>query len=151
MMMSVGMISFHAAPSSSPGPGANRYYSVGKKTRNTPRMQKPLLVLVLLFFSFTGWCSHSEAGLPVILNRRRQFLQVRQKARDLPYILLAERFVPGGHPGVTDAGTDGVKDMPLGIVRRIGDEIRSRRVKRVTQRGGFAIQSTVAESAVHGV
>ena len=74
-----------------------------------------------------------------------------RKRGDLPHVLIGESFVPGGHACVTDAGADGVEDVPLGIVGRIGDEIRRRRIERVGESGGLAVESSVAESAVHGV
>jgi hypothetical protein len=41
--------------------------------------------------------------------------------------------------------------VPLGIVRRIGDEIGRGRVEGVGERVGFAVEASVTEGAIHGV
>src|ERR1700680_1834769 len=81
--------------------------------------------LVFLFTRFAGWSGYADGGLPVVLNGGWQFFHMRYEAGDLPHVFRAKRFFPGGHAGVTDAGADGVEDVPLRITGRIGDEIGS--------------------------
>src|SRR5271157_3714892 len=161
MMMSVGMISFHAGPRFRiEGRMQTNYYSGSRPlTRdcilplsgNCPEPRAPVPGLSLLLLLFTAWGRYAEAGLPVVLHGGRQLFHVREEAGDLPHILLAESFFPGGHAGITNAGADGVEDMPLGVVGWVGDEIGSWRVEGVGERSRFPVECTVTDGAVHGV
>ena len=62
-----------------------------------------------------------------------------------------ESLVPSGHAGVTHPCANGVEDVPLGIVGRIGDQVRRRRIEGIAERGGLAIEASVAQGAIHGV
>src|ERR1700693_4642474 len=106
---------------------------------------------VFLFALFAGWCRHAEGGLPIVLHGGGQFFHVRDEAGYFPHVLLAESFLPRGHAGVTDASADGVEDVPLGVVGRIGDEVGSGWVEGVGERDGLAVESTMADGTVHSV
>jgi hypothetical protein len=111
-----------------------------------------VVVLVSGFFLFVGWGRGGiEVCFPVFLGGGREFIEVGEQHGDLPHVLLAEGFVPGGHAGVTDAGADGIEDVPLGVVGCIGDQVWRRRVERHGERGGLAVEASVAQGAVHGV
>src|ERR1700756_1796594 len=77
-----------------------------------------------------------EVGFPEVLDSGWKFIHMREEHGDLPHVGGCEGFVPSGHAGVTDAGANSVENVPFGIVGRIGDEIRRRRVKRRRERGG---------------
>src|SRR5271169_1860814 len=81
----------------------------------------PCRRLVFLFLFFAGWCGYPKTRLPVLLNGGWHLFHVRDEGGDLPHVLLAESFLPGGHAGVTDTRSDGVEDVPLGVIRGIRD------------------------------
>src|SRR5271169_3600384 len=112
------------------------------------------LVMVVLFSAvllfFAGGGRDIEIGPPIFLDGRREFIEVGEQHGDLPHVRFAQRLVPGGHAGVPNAGADGVEDVPLRVVGRVGDEIRWWGIKRSGQGRGFAIEASVAEGAVHG-
>ena len=76
---------------------------------------------------------------------------MREKSSYFPAVLLAESLVPGGHPGVADARRDGVIDVPLGVVERMQNDLRHRRVEGMLQRAGLVVEGAVADGAIHGV
>ncbi len=79
-------------------------------------------------FFMTGLWADPERFFPVLLNSRRKLVQARKKCRHLPHVLLAERFIPCGHAAVADAGSDSVKNVPLGIIERLEDKLRRGRI-----------------------
>ncbi len=70
---------------------------------------------------------------------------------DLPHVLFGENALPGGHARIADAGADGIEDVPFGIVGRVGDEVGRGRIEIAGKRSRLAVETSVAESAVHGV
>ena len=112
-----------------------------------------VVVHLSVFFLFIpdGGGRDAETRFPIILYGGREFIEMGEEHGDLPHILFAESFVPGGHAGVTDAGAHGVEDVPLGVVGRVGDEIGRWRIERCGESGRFAVEASVTESAVHGV
>src|ERR1700728_376182 len=145
MMMSVGMISFHADHGFNSGSIATEYYSVWKRllrggcaahqcaAHQADSAVRLMMVAIVHSFFFLDIRLDPEAGFPIFLHRRWKLIEVGEQHGDLPHVLLAESFVPGGHAGVAHTGTDGVEDVPLRIVGRVGDEIRRRRIKRHRQ------------------
>ena len=93
----------------------------------------------------------AETGLPIFLDCGWEFVHMREEHCDLPHVGRGESLVPSGHAGVTDASANGVEDVPLGIVRWIGDQIRRRRIKGVGERGGLALEASMAQGAIHSV
>src|SRR5580692_5397568 len=96
--------------------------------------------MAIPLFRALGRRTHAISLLPVILYFRRQFLNAREKCRHLPDVLIADRLTPGRHAGVTNSGADSVIDMPFGIIERVENELRHRRVKRLLERAGFVVE-----------
>src|ERR1700728_5123854 len=94
------------------------------------------LLSVVFPLSASCW-SNVEGILPVLLNPSREFIHMGEKRSNFPHILLGEDAVPGGHTGVTDAGADRKEDVPLGIIRRIGNQVGNRRIEVLGQRCGL--------------
>src|SRR5258708_32008503 len=92
-----------------------------------------LVVIVLLHRLFLSFASrrNSELGLVVLLYGGREFIKMGEQGGDLPRVLFAQGFFPGGHAGVAHSGADGVEELALLIVGRIGYEVRSGRIKRL--------------------
>src|SRR3954470_17384466 len=93
----------------------------------------------------------AETRLPILLNGGWKLIHVCKKRGDLPDVVIRQSFVPGGHAGVTDASANGVKDVPLGVVGRIRDEVWRRRIKRGRESGRLAVEASVTKGAIHGV
>src|SRR5579871_2303721 len=110
-----------------------------------------LLVFLFVWLGFVRRSGGVEIGLPIVLDSGWKFIHVREECGDLPHVLVGQGFVPGGHSGVANAGANRVIDVPLGIVGRIGDEVRRRRIEGSRERRGLAVEGSVAKSAIHGV
>src|SRR6185369_1365351 len=110
-------------------------------------------VMMLVLFSLGSGCGRRDPGrfLPIVLHRRRKFLDARQEGRDFPHVRFTQSLVPGGHPGVADAGAHGVVNVPLGIVHGLDDQLRSWRVAGPPEVAGFVVEVAVTSGAVHGV
>jgi hypothetical protein len=111
------------------------------------------MLIVVLVRAFTRMALRRDAKVrfPVLLNCRWKLVQSRQKRGQFPHVLITECMAPCRHPGVTNTSSDGVVNMPLGIIERIENELRRRRVHRVLEQAGLVIQSSVAHRAIHGV
>src|SRR5215472_18308362 len=107
-----------------------------------------MMFIPFLLFRFR-W--RAEVRFPVRLCSRGKLVQVSEEHGHFPHVIAAECLVPGGHARVADASADGVEDVPIGIVRRIGNEIRWWWIKGCSERRRFAVEASVAESAVHGI
>src|ERR1700731_4144687 len=92
-------------------------------TQNRPA-RKPSVVIDFLqrLFRF-GLRRNAKSFLVVVLHCRRKFVEVGEKARDFPDILLAKSLVPSGHSRVTDSSANRIENVPLGVVGRIGDQV----------------------------
>src|SRR5689334_2071275 len=110
-----------------------------------------MLVAFLFAFLLFRFRWRTEVRLPVLLRSGRKLVQVSEEHGYFPHVIAAECLVPGGHARVADASADGIEDVPIGVVRRIGNEIRWWWIKGRCERRRFAIKSSVAESAVHGI
>jgi len=110
-----------------------------------------IVFLSALFLFVVHWRGGAEAGLPIFLHAGRKLVEMRKQHSDFPHFLLAESLIPSRHTGVTYAGANGVENVPLGIIGRIGNEIWRRRIKGVRQSLRLAVEASVAEGAVHGV
>src|SRR5438094_9396496 len=99
-------------------------------------------------FFMTGLWADPERLLPIFLNRRRKLVQARKKCRHLPHVLLAERFIPCGHAAVADAGSDSVKNVPLGIIERLEDKLRRGRILGMGQQARLVVEPAVPPRAV---
>src|SRR3954471_3799289 len=120
--------------------------------KNAHNYSEQLLIVVLVrAFSRMALRRDAEVRLPVLLNCRRKLVQTRQKRGQFPHVLLAEGMAPCRHSGVTNTSSDGVINMPLGIIERIENDLRRRRVHGVLEQAGLVIQSSVAHRAIHGV
>src|ERR1700751_38361 len=108
-------------------------------------------LLLVIFFLVASGRNGVEIGFPVVLDGGWEFIHVREKHGDVPHILGRKSFVPGGHAGVTDAGANGVEDVPLGIVGRIRNKVRRRRVERGREGRGLSVETSMTERAIHGV
>jgi hypothetical protein len=107
-------------------------------------------LLFVVFFSLSARCrSTVESILPIVLHSGREFIHVGEKQSYLPDILLGEDAVPGGHTGVTDAGADREENVPLGIIRSIGNQVRNRRIEVLGQRCRLAVEASMSKRAVH--
>src|SRR5438445_5164178 len=91
-------------------------------------------------FFMTGLWADPERFFPVLLNSRRKLVQARKKCRHLPHVLLAERFIPCGHAAVADAGSDSVKNVPLGIIERLEDKLRRGGLRERARRPGLVVE-----------
>lgn len=109
------------------------------------------IVCLFIFLFVASGGGGVECCLPILLDGGRELVHVGEEHGELPDVLVGEGFVPGGHAGVADARADGVIDVPLGVVGRIGDEIRRRRIKRCGEIGRLVVEASMAEGAVHGV
>ena len=100
-------------------------------------------VAFFLVFSFSSAAGRSgaEVRFPVVLHVGWKLFEVGEQRGDLPHVLFAESFVPGGHAGVADAGADGVEDVPLGIVGRIGDESSAAADRTNWRADGLAVEA----------
>ncbi len=102
-------------------------------------------------FFMTGRRADPERLLPIFLNRRRKLVQPREERCDLPHVLLAERFIPCGHAAVADAGSDSVKNVPLGIIERLEDKLRRGRILGMGQQARLVVEPAVTPRAVHRI
>src|SRR5258706_1151567 len=93
----------------------------------------------------------SRGFFPLLLDGGWQLFNTAEEGRDLPDFLVGDRSFPGRHAGVTDAVADGVGDVPLGVVRRVENELGDRRIKARAKRVGVSVQTAVAAGAVHGI
>src|SRR5437870_13019683 len=98
-------------------------------------------------FFMTGLWADPERFFPVLLNSRRKLVQARKKCRHLPHVLLAERFIPCGHAAVADAGSDSVKNVPLGIIERLEDKLRTGRRLGMCQQARLVVERAVTARA----
>src|SRR5438034_9459371 len=94
-------------------------------------------------FFMTGLWADPERFFPVLLNSRRKLVQARKKCRHLPHVLLAERFIRCGHAAVAAAGSDTVKNMPLGIIELLGDELRRWRILGMGRQERLVVDAAV--------
>src|ERR1035441_839586 len=110
----------------------------------------PLVVIVVVVFGICARGGRSGASdfLPVVLHGRRKLFDARQKCRDLPDVGFGERLVPCGHSRVADAVVNHVKDVPFGIVVRLENQVRWRRIERLFECGGLAVDAAMAESPI---
>src|SRR5207245_11150939 len=74
-----------------------------------------VLIMFVRTFFMTGRRADPERLLPIFLNRRRKLVQAREERCDLPHVLLGEGFIPWGHAALADAGSNGVKNVRVGI------------------------------------
>src|SRR5579871_1054939 len=102
----------------------------------------PLFLFVFLLFRFR---LRAEIGLPVILRPGWKLIQVREEHGYLPHVVGAECLIPRRHARVANPSADGIEDVPVGIVRWIGYEIRWRRIEGCSERRGFAVKGSVTE------
>ena len=108
--------------------------------KNARKYSEQMLIVVLVrAFSRMALGRNAKVRLPVLLNCRRKLVQSRQKRGQLPHVLITEGMAPCRHSGVTNTGSDGVVNMPLGIVERIENELRRRRVHGVLEQAGLVI------------
>src|SRR5258708_23743260 len=102
--------------------------------RVAPLTDRPVLMMLVLLSTFlffvSDWCGDVEGRLPVLLDGGWKVIEVGEQHGDLPHVPLGESFIPGGHAGVATAGAHSVYDVPLGIVGRIGGELRRLPAKR---------------------
>src|SRR6185437_12207918 len=82
---------------------------------------------------------------------RGKFFDSGEEGCEFPHAFVVQNFAPRGHTGVADSGSDSVEDVPLGIIKRLKDDLRRGRVKRILKRAGLLVESAVTEGAVHGV
>jgi hypothetical protein len=113
--------------------------------------ERMLIVVLVRAFSRMALRRDAKVRFPVLLNCRWKLVQSRQKCSQFPHVLIVEGMAPRRHSGVTNPRSDGVVNMPLGIVERIENELRRRRVHGVLEQAGLVIQSSVAHRAIHGV
>ena len=102
----------------------------------------------MVFPLSTSCRGNVEGILPVFLHSGWEVIHAGEKRSHLPHILFGEDTAPGGHSGVTDAGTNRKEDVPLGMIRRIGNQVGSRRIEVLGQRGGLAVEAAMAERSV---
>src|SRR5438270_205711 len=111
-----------------------------------------MILMMVPLMRFAGWLrGYSKGFLPVIFGAGWQLLDAGQKGSHLPHILLTQSLAPGGHPGVADSGANGVEDVPLGIIQRLKNQLRRRRIETVLQRAAFFVKRSVTQGAAHGV
>src|SRR5690242_4434448 len=108
------------------------------------------MMMFVAFLLFRFW-RRAEVGLQVVLGAGRELIQVSEEHGYFPHVIAAECFVPGGHARVADASADGIEDVPIGIVRRIGNEIGWWWIEGCSERRRLPVESSVAESAIHGI
>ena len=112
-----------------------------------------MMLVAFLLFAFLPFRFRwrAEVGLPVFLCAGRKLVQVSEEHSYFPHVIAAECLVPGRHARVTDASADSVEDVPIGVVWRIGSEIRWGGIKGRCEKRRFAIKGSVAKSAIHGI
>src|SRR5258708_7146145 len=101
-------------PPSAPTPPLKTVPS--RRAERPPPFFPKYFFLVVLLRAFLlvlprGWRS-AEAGLPIVLHRWWEFIQVREQHRDLPHLGFGKSLIPGGHAGVANAGAHGVEGVP---------------------------------------
>src|SRR5205085_5642126 len=113
-----------------------------------------VLIVIVMGFAVglaTRLRRHPEGFLPIILDAGGKFFDSGEEGCEFPHAFVVQDFAPRRHTGVADSGSDSVEDVPLGIIKRLKDDLRRRRVKRILKRAGLLVESAVTEGAVHGV
>src|SRR5947208_4293323 len=104
--------------------------------------EQRLIVVLVRAFSRMALRRDAKVRFPVLLNWRWKLVQSRQKRGQFPHVLITEGMAPCRHSGVTNPSSDGVVNMPLGIIESIENELRRRRVHRVLEQTGPVIKSS---------
>src|ERR1041385_1203172 len=94
---------------------------------------------VFLVLAFMVLGRDPKSLFPIVLDTWGQLIEMREEACNLPDILLAERFVPCRHSGVTHARTDRVEEVPFGVVERIENNLRGWRIHGVLEQAWLVV------------
>src|SRR5581483_2034074 len=97
----------------------------------------------------SGWKAGSSPDQ--LLYCGRKLFHAADKHGHSPEIVIFDSFAPCGHATPADAVLDGKENAPFRIIKRMDDQLRSRRIKRTTEGGGLFVHAAVAASAVHNV
>ena len=88
----------------------------------------------------------SEGIFPVVLHTGGQFLKTGKKSCHLPHLIRGQDILPCRHGGVSNAGADDIKNLPLGIIHRLEHNLRRWRVKPVFERARLILQRSMITS-----